>query len=269
MSKSCFHRLSFSINIGQPPRDYMVSMNQPPSTTPADSTSKISPSSHFSIAEAEISIESVARYFGGRTGYKPNPKTADKIRCAIGAACDLVTPKVTHTVLPVASVIPGKQMILDNGLKLVVPDCFDDEDTRLVAASIGTLGEELEQKCRDLASSGKIYESTLFDSIGTSMLDLLSEKISDTVENMYKIDGLVRGERFAPGLDGYPLEHQQLLFEMTDSHSVGVSLNSSNIMLPTKSVSFFMVLTETAPKKHTKNKCNSCRMGDCQFRITV
>lgn len=244
-------------------------MNQPSKSTPADSASKPSQSSHYSIIETEISIESVARYFGGRTGYKPNQKTADKIRRAIGAACDLVTPKVTHTVLPVASVIPGKQMILENGLKLVVPECFVDEDTRLVAASIGTLGEELEQHCRDLASSGKIYESTLFDSIGTSMLDLLSEKISGAIADMYKSDGLLRGERFAPGLDGYPLEHQQLLFEMTDSHSVGVSLNSSDIMTPTKSVSFFMVLTETAPKKHTKNKCNSCKMGDCQFRIIV
>ena len=157
-------------------------------------------------------------------------------------------------------------MYLYNGLQLIVPDCFDDLGTRLVAISIGTLGEELERQCRSLAKSGEIYESTLFDSVGTTMLDLLSEKISDTIANSCKNDGLLKGERFSPGLDGYPLEHQRLLFDLADNDSVGVSLNSSNIMIPTKSVSFFLVLTKTPPKQ-TKNKCNSCRMRNCQFRL--
>ena len=221
---------------------------------------------NFPILENEISVDSVARYFGGRSGYKPDKKTSDRIERCIGTACKLAAPKGTYTILPVTKVSPGKEMYLYNGLQLIVPDCFDDLGTRLVAISIGTLGEELERQCRSLAKSGEIYESTLFDSVGTTMLDLLSEKISDTIANSCKNDGLLKGERFSPGLDGYPLEHQRLLFDLADNDSVGVSLNSSNIMIPTKSVSFFLVLTKT-PQKQTKNKCNSCRMRNCQFRL--
>ena len=223
---------------------------------------------NFPIFENEISVESVARYFGGRIGYKPDKKTSGRIERCIADACRLATPKGTYTIVPVTTVNPGKSMCLYNGLQLTVPECFNDLGTRFVAISIGTLGEELESQCRSLAKSGEIYQSTLFDSVGTTMLDLLSEKISDAIAKSYKNDGLLKGERFSPGLDGYPLEQQRSLFNLADSESIGVSLNSSNIMIPSKSVSFFLVLTKTR-KNLTKNKCNSCRMGNCQFRLMV
>jgi hypothetical protein len=179
----------------------------------------------------------------------------------------MVAPKAAYTLFPISSIVPGEKVILENGHQLILPECCVDHGARLAAAVIGTLGDGLEKHCRTLASNGEIYESTLFDAVGTAMLDQLSENICKTLEEAGSKYGLVRGLRAAPGIDGYPLEQQHILFKMADSSSVGVLLNSSAIMMPTKSISFFMILTQTAHKNETKNKCSLCRMRNCQFRI--
>ena len=238
--------------------------NFPPNIHPSPSPTKLT--AEFSSVTKDVSIDHVARYFGGN-GYKPDEKTSERIRQCIDVAAECVTPKATYTIFPVAGIIAGKEIILENGLKLSLPECFTDSGTTLMATVIGTLGEGLEEKCRDLASSGKIYESTLFDAVGTAMLDLMSDEICKRIENIGKQSGLLRGERLGPGIDGYPLEQQHQLFKLAGNESINVSLNSSAIMIPTKSISFFMMLTTTAHKSETKHKCSVCRLPNCQFRM--
>jgi len=158
---------------------------------------------------------------------------------------------------------------LENGVKLSIPDCAFDPDTRIVVAAIGTLGDKLEKRCRQLASQGKIYDATLLDAVGTAMLDDLTGKISKRIVQEGKQAGLLQGYRFAPGLEGYPLEQQQVLFQLADNGAVNVFLNSSAIMTPAKSISFFLMLTKTGLKKNKgTHKCSSCKLTGCQFRMT-
>ncbi len=222
----------------------------------------------LSSVKSDVSVESVARYFGGNN-YIADNKTIDRIRRAINEVSDLVTPKGTYTLCSVSDMKPGKSMILGKGLELSIPDCFADSGVCLIATAIGTLGDKLEKQCRQLAKEGKIYESTLLDAVGTGMLDLLGEKICATIVQDGNLSGLREGFRFAPGLEGYPLEQQQLLFQIADNESVDVFLNSSAIMLPTKSISFFLMLTKTVLKSKETNKCNSCRMVGCRYRMVT
>jgi len=220
----------------------------------------------LSSIKSDVSVNSVARYFGGNN-YIADQKTTDRIYRAINEASSLISPKGTYTLCSVSQMKPGEEMILENGSELSLPECFVDPGTRLVAAAIGTLGIKLEKQCRQLANGGDVYESTLLDSVGTAMLDLLGEKISNAIEQDGKRIGLARGLRFAPGLEGYPLEQQGPLFEIADDESAGVFLNSSAIMIPTKSISFFLLLTTTVLKNKETDKCNSCRLVGCQYRL--
>lgn len=221
---------------------------------------------HLSSVKDDVPIESVVRYFGGNK-YTPDTATIDRIRHCIEIASELVDIKATYSLFPVSTITSLKEVILENGLRLNLPECFADPGVKSVAAVIGTLGEGLEEYCRDLANNGKIYESTLFDAVGTVMLDLMSDKTCEAIAQVSHQYGLVKGARFAPGIDGYPLEQQRQLFQMADNESVGVFLNSSAIMVPTKSISFFVMLTKTAGKDQPKNKCSSCRLPNCKYRI--
>ncbi len=220
----------------------------------------------LSSIKSDVSVNSVARYFGGNN-YIADKKTIERIHGAIDEASSLISPRGTYTLCSVSKMKPGEEMILENGSRLSLPECFADPGTRLIAAAIGTLGDKLEKQCRQLADGGQIYESTLLDSVGTAMLDLLGERISNAIEQDGKRIGLAGGLRFAPGLEGYPLEQQQLLFQIADNESAGVFLNSSAIMIPTKSISFFLMLTATVLKNKETNKCNSCRLVGCRYRI--
>jgi len=214
----------------------------------------------------EVSVESVARYFGGK-GYKLDDRTRDRITDCVDASCRLIAPQAAYTLFPVAEVIPGSGLVLGSGEMLQLPECFTDTGSRFVAAVVGTLGPELEKHCRDLANNGAVYNSTLFDAVGTAMLDILSEKACQFLGNESGQGKLYCGQRFAPGIDGFPLEKQFQLFEMADNESVGVSLNSSAIMVPAKSISFFLLLSKTVPKSAAVHKCSLCQMYDCQFRM--
>ena len=244
---------------------FSLHTHSPLSSTISSATTAARLVAGLEIGETDISIESVATYFGGN-GYAPTQTTKNRIRHCIGVAAGLVAPKATYTLFPISSVVVGKEVTLEDRTRLSLPQCFTDSSARLLAVSIGTLGSGLEKHCRKLASGGDIYESTLLDAIGTAMLDLVGENICNTLEEIGKQYGLVTGSRFAPGIDGYPLEQQHQLFQMADNASVGVSLNTSAIMTPTKSISFFVVLTQTVSKSKTNNKCSLCRLRNCQFR---
>jgi len=215
---------------------------------------------------SNLSVKSVSRYFGG-AGYIPDKKTVTRIQHAITDATALITPSGTFTLCPVSTKSSGEKLFLKNDVKLSLPSCCVDPGVRFAAAAIGTLGDNLERKCRELARQGKIYQSTLLDAVGTATLDLCGELMSDAIVQSCHRSGLLKGHRFAPGLDGYPLKYQQQLFKIVDNKSINVFLNSSAIMIPAKSISFFLMLTESQLKIDETTKCRTCRMNKCQYRL--
>jgi hypothetical protein len=213
----------------------------------------------------EISIDGVACYFGGNR-YKADKETGARILRCIESALELVVPRAVYTVSAVERITSTGTALLDTGLEIALPECCNVPGMQMLSGAIGTLGDELENRCRDLAGAGKVYDSTLLDAVGTVMLDTLSERISCAIEETCRPAGLWRAARFSPGIDGYPLELQGVLFRMVDSLPIRVRLNSSAIMQPAKSISFFLALTGNPDEGSAKYKCSVCRLAGCQFR---
>ena len=212
-----------------------------------------------------VDVQSVARYFGGNR-YIPDKKTTQRIQFAIKDAVEFVTPAALFHLYKVTSLVPGKNILLEGGAHLDIPDCLEAAGTKSIASVVATLGPTLEEKCRDLAKQGEVYQSTLFDAIGTVLLDQLSEHVCVKIADDCKKFGLSRGPRFAPGIDGYSLENQTTLFRLTDHDRINVRLNRSAVMIPTKSISFFMTLTSGLAPEMNSHKCSQCKMVHCQYR---
>lgn len=215
--------------------------------------------------ELEPEIAAVERYFGG-ISYSADPKTREIICNAIHHACRIVSPLMTFSVKAVQSADTDGMLTLSGGKTLPVPDCACDSTARFLTAAIGTLGKELETECRSLAAQHRIFQSTLLDAVGTAMLDVLDTKIRTAIDSECHFQYIFRGLRFAPGLDGYPLEHQQILFKLTDALSVDVRLNEAFMMEPVKTISFFSLLGCDKTENQEPDKCLRCRMPRCQFR---
>jgi hypothetical protein len=222
---------------------------------------------NLSSIASDVQIETVARYFGGN-GYAPDATTTTRMWRSVDLASQLAAPVGTFTLFPISHIISGSTIVLAEGHTLFLPECFTDSGACIVAAVIGTLGGRLENHCRELAGTGRIYEATLLDAVGTAFLDRVSDRLCRTLIDIGRRIGLSGGNRFSPGIDGYPLHRQRQLFQMADSAAVGVKLNSSCIMTPSKSISFFMILTKTADRNSGKDKCSICRLAHCQYRKT-
>lgn len=212
-------------------------------------------------------IEAVERYFGGN-GYSADTRTRDKIQDAIDRACRIVSPRMAFAIMPVLSANPdGASIHFSGGQSLPVPDCARNSTARFLAAAIGTLGKALENECRLLAAQHHIYQSTLLDSVGTAMLDALDTEIRGLIDAECRLRGLFSGVRFAPGLNGYALDHQQTLFQLADGLSVDVSLNEAFMMEPVKTISFFSLIGGNPVENKHPEKCLNCRLPHCQYRI--
>ncbi|MBW2513427.1 MAG: hypothetical protein JRE21_02510 [Deltaproteobacteria bacterium] len=210
------------------------------------------------------SPEAVARYFGG-PGYAMTPETHEQVCRGIQQAVEMVKTCVCYRAIPMDMMENGR----GRGLPIdSLTDIFPDsaEDARYLAAYVATLGDVLETGCRKLAQQNLVYQSLLLDAVGTAMLDALGSVCSDMIEMHAQHMGLYSGCRKGPGLNGVAMEIQRLIFDLLGDDTADVHLNEALIMQPAKSISGFVLYTDTEQQKPKGNKCRQCEMKHCQFR---
>ena len=81
--------------------------------------------------------------------------------------------------------------------------------------------------------------------------------------------GLHPVPRFSPGYGDFPLEAQKDIFRTLDcSRKIGLTLNESLLMSPSKSVTAIVGLSPCAGPE-PKNRCSQCGKTDCMYRRTT
>ena len=178
----------------------------------------------------------------------------------------LIVPVASLTFHEVAKHEEDGIVRLQEGVCLEVPRPLDDYHARSLAVAIGSLGAGLESCCRTLARQKQVYRSTLLDAAGTAILDVLDIKLRCVLDDHAGRSGLFAGMRFSPGLEGYPLERQRVLFRLAGEATAGVRLNEACIMEPAKSISFFRLLCSKQSDEDASDKCRRCQLVHCQFR---
>ena len=75
--------------------------------------------------------------------------------------------------------------------------------------------------------------------------------------------------RFSPGYGDLPLEFQKDFFRVLEpSRKIGLSLNESMLMTPSKSVTAIIGISDTECQNKKQN-CNSCDKPNCSYRRTL
>lgn len=125
-----------------------------------------------------------------------------------------------------------------------------------------TVGVEID---RLIAKYGRISPSKalIFQAIGAERIETLCDTFC---EDIAKESKMKLKPRFSPGYGDLPLIAQKEMFSVLDcAKRIGVSLNDSLLMSPSKSVTAFAGLYD-GEEKQTKNKCSACDNKDCAFR---
>lgn len=105
--------------------------------------------------------------------------------------------------------------------------------------------------------------------ISTAAAETYADTLCRDIEKLISADGLCMRPRFSPGYGDLSIKYQTDIIRVTDSsRRIGVTLTDDLMMLPTKSVSAIIGLSD-CDSGCVPSGCESCKKTDCLFRRNV
>ena len=203
-------------------------------------------------AESEFNIEEILRY----AGCKGSPdETVSLVKGCIGQVRQSLVYKVCYTRLPDLSFTEADSADLTKQLR----HC---DEIVLFAATIGLEIDRLVAKYGHTSPS----KALIFQAIGAERIENLCDQFCAEIESEANAQGRRTQPRFSPGYGDLPLSMQRDIFRVLDCpRKIGLTLNESLLMSPTKSVTAIIGIKDGAPS-HKHKKCSDCPKIDCTFR---
>jgi hypothetical protein len=129
-----------------------------------------------------------------------------------------------------------------------------------------TIGPNLEKWSKELMAEGDAVKGYITDAVGSETVELAMDKIETILAENMQSRGLKITNRFSPGYCGWPTTDQHTLFSLLPKEFCGITLTSSALMLPIKSVSGIIGIG--IHSKRMQYPCKICDMTDC-IRRTI
>ncbi len=192
-------------------------------------------------------------------------KEADSEIAALVKSCiDEIKTKLTYKVCYRKFLVKICDDICDFGAftlrsKNLAFNLKESESAILFAATVGVEIDRL------IAKYGRISPSKalMFQAIGAERIEALCDTFCADISKEYNMD---TKPRFSPGYGDLPLTSQKEIFAvLSPEKQIGLTLNDSLLMSPSKSVTAIVGLGDKK-EKTTTNKCALCDKSDCAFR---
>lgn len=194
-----------------------------------------------------IDEREVLRYLG--CAKDPDPELREKISHLAEELMAVAVPRLVWRRLPLT---PENEFLLAG--KDIRTLLKDSSEVVLFAATLGVEAERFLQRAqiRDMAQA--VILDACADSAIENVCDHFCEDLSSLVRPLFLTD------RCSPGYGDLPLSHQSVLFDMLDvTRRIGVTLTESGLMLPQKSVTALIGISDKL-QKHRSGNCMECSM---------
>lgn len=208
----------------------------------------------------EFNKKEILRYSGCKTGN-------DEINALIESCLEECGEKFIYKVCFREFNISFHEDILDlsfakvrsKGLSTNLDGCFK---IILFAATIGIDIDRLIMRY----SRSNPAKALIFQAIGAERIETLCDAFNEDMRQDLLNRGLYLRPRFSPGYGDLPLSLQKDIFRVLDcQRKIGLTLNESLLMSPTKSVTAIIGVSEQC--SHIgENKCKKCKKTNCAFR---
>lgn len=198
-----------------------------------------------------VSLADVLLQLGYPQGTCVSSRVREKVRVQITEMWQLMEPKGAYLKLEGA---PQK------GFEL-----FSQAEGIVLA--LATIGAAVERRAKELVDMEQGATGLIIDAIGT----IAAERTADFLEGEIRRDcarsGWKVSRRYAPGYCGWKMEAQRQIFSHFPD-TLGVTLTSSCLMIPEKSLSFVCLLSTNGDFSTVKvGDCRKCRQKVCPYRL--
>jgi len=211
-----------------------------------------------------INTREVLKYLGYKGG-EVEAKTMDDISDIGDSVIKISTPVITFKVMDIVrdggfALKDTNFVPLGENIREMLADC----DRCIIMAA--TLGMGIEKELRSLQITN-MYSAVIMDCCASAAIENVCDNFQTMLEHTYMQQGLFITDRFSPGYGDMPFSQQKELCGLLQTEkTIGVSLSSSGIMIPRKTVTAIMGISNSIPKKRFKG-CEYCSMFEnCSFR---
>jgi hypothetical protein len=184
----------------------------------------------------------------------------------IAQAQELLQPAIVYDLFSLREVMDGV-VVLGGGYTFhgnLLADRFGP--VKEVALALCTIGGALEEQVSIYRAEGDEIQAVLLDGIGTAAVGELADKAHELIGKIASDRGWEASGPFQPGQIDWPLEDQTVFFDLLPAEKLGLRLDSSHLMIPSKSVSMAIGLGEEMLPLAMEPPCRYCPIGDqCRF----
>ena len=139
------------------------------------------------------------------------------------------------------------------------------KDCTSVVLFCATVGIEIDRLIWRYSTVSPL-RSLLFQAIGTERIESLCDAFNDYIKNEKRCEGKYTKPRFSAGYGDFPIETQKDIIRVLDaSRKIGVTLNESLLMSPSKSVTAIIGISDKNICED-KKECDICKKKDCEYR---
>jgi hypothetical protein len=217
----------------------------------------------FTTGEIATTAAKVMGYL--RSSRNAGPRLHELLPAAIEEAGRLAAPVFVYQIHKAKTLLRSGHLVLENGLSLGLPRAERYPGTRYLAACVCSLGEAIENFCREFGDPGRLLQAVILDAVSLSLMDSLLDRCLETLQGEARALHLFAGRPFSPGHQEMPMETQALLFRLVDPAPARVRLNESMVMHPLKSLSFFVQFAPGKVETGRSSRCGHCPTRACPF----
>ena len=157
--------------------------------------------------------------------------------------------------------VEGTNLILyGNDIKDLLKEC------RKCALMAVTLGNEIERKTRFYERTN-LTKALILDACANTIVEEICDKVEDEIKREAAKENMSITYRYSPGYGDLPIETQNSFLRTVNAEKIiGLTVSSSNILLPRKSVTAIIGLSDKKIEKK-KRDCSTCNNREnCSFR---
>jgi hypothetical protein len=127
-----------------------------------------------------------------------------------------------------------------------------------------TAGKTISERSANLLKGEDPVLGYIYDVLGSTIVEAAADRIQNILQQEMKSEGCNITNRYSPGYCNWPVSEQQKLFSLFDGIACGITLTSSALMKPIKSISGIIGIGHDV--KFREYQCELCSSKNCVYR---
>lgn len=220
----------------------------------------------FTYGELNIDRSLVEQLMGYTDpGSCPDP-VMESIEAAMSRGPDLCNVRGGYVIAEGVKVDRENKQIISHGQTFNTKQIVTHQMRRAQHAAwfLCTAGEDISAYARRLMDEGELIGGYAADVLANAVVESAMDRIQEDLKKKSIEAGMMITNRYSPGYCDWDIAEQQKLFSIFDNEFLGITLSSSSLMHPMKSVSGVIGIGKEV--KFNAYTCNLCNQGNCLYR---